>query len=140
MLIGTYMNMILYGVRPTAITARAHLHSTSDSHCPGPFGCLPFCDDELPILCLGIVLLPNIQEVRLPSILLRFYSIFYRRDAPWIRYLVRIHSAALLKSAEVPQVLYLFLVETINTGCDIAMMYQPLIMEYGAQNSLSTSQ
>lgn len=45
-----------------------------------------------------------------------------------------------LKSAEASQVSYLFLVETVNTGCDIAMMYQPLIMEYGAQNSSLASQ
>ncbi|PFH47888.1 hypothetical protein AMATHDRAFT_66568 [Amanita thiersii Skay4041] len=44
-----------------------------------------------------------------------FYFITYKTDTPWIRYLV----------------LYLFIVETVNTGCDIAMMYQPLIMEYG---------
>ncbi|TFK69372.1 hypothetical protein BDN72DRAFT_616836 [Pluteus cervinus] len=39
----------------------------------------------------------------------------YKHDAPWIRYLV----------------LYLFLIETLNTGIDISIMYQPLILEYG---------
>jgi len=29
------------------------------------------------------------------------------------------------------KVLYLFIVETANTGIDMAMMYQPLILEYG---------
>ena len=29
------------------------------------------------------------------------------------------------------KVFYLFIVETVNTGIDMAMMYQPLILEYG---------
>ncbi|KAF8629364.1 hypothetical protein AX17_005660 [Amanita inopinata Kibby_2008] len=44
-----------------------------------------------------------------------FYFTTYKKDVPWLKYLV----------------LYLFIVETVNTGCDIAMMYQPLILEYG---------
>ncbi|KAF5327055.1 hypothetical protein D9619_005009 [Psilocybe cf. subviscida] len=43
------------------------------------------------------------------------YYLTYKKDAPWIKYLV----------------FYLFVVETINTGCDIAMMYQPLIVQFG---------
>ncbi|KAJ3576375.1 hypothetical protein NP233_g460 [Leucocoprinus birnbaumii] len=35
--------------------------------------------------------------------------------------------------AQMRQVLYLFAVETANTAIDIAMMYQPLILEYGHQ-------
>jgi hypothetical protein len=38
----------------------------------------------------------------------------YKKDAPWIRYFV----------------LYLFIVETMNTGFDVAMMYEPLITNY----------
>jgi hypothetical protein len=33
------------------------------------------------------------------------------------------------------KVLYLFVVETANTGIDMAMMYQPLILEYGASQN-----
>ncbi|KAF8960453.1 hypothetical protein BDZ97DRAFT_1665838 [Flammula alnicola] len=43
------------------------------------------------------------------------YYLTFRKDAPWIKYLV----------------LYLFILETINTGCDMAMMFQPLITEFG---------
>lgn len=39
----------------------------------------------------------------------------YKRDTPWIKYLV----------------LYLFVVETINTGLDMHIMYEPLILRYG---------
>ncbi|KAF8957376.1 hypothetical protein BDZ97DRAFT_1846481 [Flammula alnicola] len=39
----------------------------------------------------------------------------FKRDARWIKCLV----------------LYLFIVETINTGCDIAIMYEPLIERFG---------
>ncbi|KAF9445151.1 hypothetical protein P691DRAFT_710809 [Macrolepiota fuliginosa MF-IS2] len=45
------------------------------------------------------------------------YYQLYKNDARWIKYLV----------------LYLFIVETVNTGIDMAMMYQPLILEYGHQ-------
>ena len=44
-----------------------------------------------------------------------FYYQTYKKDTPWIKYLV----------------LYVFLVETINTGCDMAMIYQPLIIDFG---------
>ncbi|KAF5324081.1 hypothetical protein D9619_011225 [Psilocybe cf. subviscida] len=43
------------------------------------------------------------------------YYVTFKKDVPWIKYLV----------------LYLFIVETINTGCDIAMMYEPLIEKFG---------
>jgi hypothetical protein len=45
------------------------------------------------------------------------YYQLYKKDALWIKGLV----------------LYLFIVETANTGIDMAMMYQPLILEYGHQ-------
>ncbi|KAJ7119022.1 hypothetical protein C8R44DRAFT_878540 [Mycena epipterygia] len=45
---------------------------------------------------------------------LTYYQI-YRSDAGWMRYFV----------------LVLFLIETANTGFDIAFLYQPLILEYG---------
>ncbi|PPR03729.1 hypothetical protein CVT24_007377 [Panaeolus cyanescens] len=48
------------------------------------------------------------------------YYLTYKKDAPWIRYLV----------------LYLFIAETINTGCDIAVVFQPLINEFGEQHPL----
>jgi len=38
----------------------------------------------------------------------------YKKDTPWIKYLV----------------LYLFIVETINTGLDIHIIYEPLILRY----------
>ncbi|KAF8328002.1 hypothetical protein F5887DRAFT_1009489 [Amanita rubescens] len=50
--------------------------------------------------------------------------------------------AAIMKSPSlsplkfVCQVLYLFIIETANTGFDIAMMYQPLILEYGKSTAL----
>ncbi|KAJ6630310.1 hypothetical protein B0H10DRAFT_2207988 [Mycena sp. CBHHK59/15] len=40
----------------------------------------------------------------------------YKRDAAWMRYFV----------------LALFILETSNTGFDMAIMYQPLILEYGS--------
>ncbi|KAJ7627930.1 hypothetical protein DFH06DRAFT_1102828 [Mycena polygramma] len=45
---------------------------------------------------------------------LTYYQI-YLKDGAWMRYFV----------------LYLFVAETLNTGFDMAMMYQPLILEYG---------
>ncbi|KAF8068069.1 hypothetical protein FPV67DRAFT_1171021 [Lyophyllum atratum] len=44
------------------------------------------------------------------------YYQLYKKDAPWIRYLV----------------LYLFIVETANTAFDIFIMYEPLILRYGS--------
>ncbi|KAF4619710.1 hypothetical protein D9613_004813 [Agrocybe pediades] len=44
-----------------------------------------------------------------------YYYQTFKRDAQWIKYLV----------------LYLFIVETVNTGCDIAIMYEPLINNFG---------
>jgi hypothetical protein len=50
-------------------------------------------------------------------LIVQTYSYYqtYKKDAAWIKYLV----------------LYLFIIESVNTGCDIAMMYQPLIAEFG---------
>ncbi|KAF8061621.1 hypothetical protein FPV67DRAFT_288695 [Lyophyllum atratum] len=39
----------------------------------------------------------------------------YKKDAPWIRYFI----------------LYLFVLETLNTGFDLGMMYEPLVKRYG---------
>ncbi|KIJ93755.1 hypothetical protein K443DRAFT_380095 [Laccaria amethystina LaAM-08-1] len=43
------------------------------------------------------------------------YYLTYKGDVRWIRYLV----------------LYLFVIETVNTGCDMAMMFQTLINNFG---------
>ncbi|KAF8991976.1 hypothetical protein BDQ17DRAFT_1313121 [Cyathus striatus] len=45
----------------------------------------------------------------------------YRQDASWIRYFI----------------LYLFIMETINTGFDIGMMYEPLILRNGTSHATS---
>ncbi|KAJ7747817.1 hypothetical protein B0H16DRAFT_1554700, partial [Mycena metata] len=45
---------------------------------------------------------------------LTYYQL-YRKDDAWMRYFVA----------------YLFVLETANTGLDIGIMYQPLILEYG---------
>jgi len=44
----------------------------------------------------------------------------YRQDAKWMKCFI----------------FYLFVIETLNTGCDIAMMYQPLIAEFGKAQAL----
>ncbi|KAF8198501.1 hypothetical protein BJ912DRAFT_951596 [Pholiota molesta] len=43
------------------------------------------------------------------------YYLTYKRDAPWIKILV----------------FYLFCVETVNTACDMAFLFQPLIDRFG---------
>lgn len=43
------------------------------------------------------------------------YYLTYKGDARWIKYLV----------------VYVFFMETLNTGCNMAMMYQPLIQNFG---------
>ncbi|KAL0958479.1 hypothetical protein HGRIS_000618 [Hohenbuehelia grisea] len=45
----------------------------------------------------------------------------YKKDATWLRYFV----------------LYLFVLETLNTGFDIAMMYEPLVLNYGTPAALT---
>ncbi|KAJ7348848.1 hypothetical protein DFH08DRAFT_863617 [Mycena albidolilacea] len=45
------------------------------------------------------------------------YFKYYPRDAPWMKFFI----------------LSLFAVETLNTGFDMAIMYQPLILDYGAK-------
>jgi len=45
----------------------------------------------------------------------------YRQDKPWIRYFV----------------LYLFLTETANTGFNIGMMYEPLVVRYGTPRAVT---
>jgi len=44
------------------------------------------------------------------------YYQLYKKDAPWIRFLV----------------MYLFIIETANTGFDMFIMYEPLILRYGS--------
>lgn len=45
----------------------------------------------------------------------------YKRDPKWIRYLV----------------LYLFICETLNTLCDIGMMYEPLVARFGTERAVT---
>ncbi|KAJ7880436.1 hypothetical protein B0H13DRAFT_2345657 [Mycena leptocephala] len=56
------------------------------------------------------------------------------RDGAWVRYFVRIQSRIWPgrrdTETRTPQVFYLFVVETLNTGFDVAMMYQPLVLQY----------
>ncbi|KXN86822.1 hypothetical protein AN958_09558 [Leucoagaricus sp. SymC.cos] len=60
-----------------------------------------------------------------------YYQI-YKNDARWIKCLVNpFPTVNMVSRAQLTQVLYLFIVETANTGIDIAMMYQPLILQYG---------
>lgn len=69
-------------------------------------------------LTLGPMLIGTFMNMILYGILIvqtLFYIQTYKKDTTWIKYLV----------------IYLFIAETINTGCDIAMMYQPLILEFG---------
>jgi hypothetical protein len=49
-----------------------------------------------------------------------FYFQTYKSDGIWIRMLV----------------IYLFILETANTAIDMAMMYQPLIAEYGTEKAV----
>ncbi|KAF5374154.1 hypothetical protein D9615_008808 [Tricholomella constricta] len=46
----------------------------------------------------------------------------YTRDAKWIRYFV----------------LYLFILEILNTAFDIAMIYEPLVLRFGTERALKT--
>ncbi|KAF7335218.1 hypothetical protein MSAN_02355100 [Mycena sanguinolenta] len=48
---------------------------------------------------------------------LAYYQRYNRADDAWLRFFVG----------------YLFVLETLNTGFDMGMMYQPLILEYGQQ-------
>ncbi|RDB17465.1 hypothetical protein Hypma_001628 [Hypsizygus marmoreus] len=48
-----------------------------------------------------------------------YYQAYRKRDSPWIKFLV----------------LYLFVVETINTGLNMVMMYEPLILENGSEDA-----
>ncbi|TFK36160.1 hypothetical protein BDQ12DRAFT_634540 [Crucibulum laeve] len=74
-------------------------------------------------LSFGPMLIGTFINMILYGILIvQTYSYYqtYKRDAAWIKYLV----------------LYLFIVETVNTGCDIAMMYQPLIQQFGQPDAV----
>ncbi|TFY62796.1 hypothetical protein EVJ58_g3644 [Rhodofomes roseus] len=48
----------------------------------------------------------------------------YSKDITWIRYFV----------------IYLFIVETVNTACDMYLIYQPLVQEFGTPQSLTAAQ
>ncbi|KAF8630803.1 hypothetical protein AX15_002706 [Amanita polypyramis BW_CC] len=77
-----------------------------------------------PQLLFGPMLIGTFANMILYGILIvqtLFYFQTYKKDTPWIKYLV----------------LYLFLVESLNTGFDIAMMYQPLILEYGQPSAVT---
>ncbi|KAJ7817430.1 hypothetical protein B0H13DRAFT_1922929 [Mycena leptocephala] len=55
----------------------------------------------------------------------------------WMRYFVRARSELDLArtqdtETQTPQVFYLFVVETLNTGFNMVMMYQPLVLQSGA--------
>jgi hypothetical protein len=58
------------------------------------------------------------------------------RHGAWKRYFVRARSESDLAGrrdteTRTPQVFYLFVVETLNMGFDMATMYQPLVLQYG---------
>ncbi|KAJ7036178.1 hypothetical protein C8F04DRAFT_489089 [Mycena alexandri] len=63
---------------------------------------------------------------------LTYYQL-YRKDDAWMRYFVREQIGARIspRLMHSSQVAYLFVLETANTGLDIGIMYQPLILEYG---------
>jgi hypothetical protein len=45
----------------------------------------------------------------------------YKKDAKWIRYLI----------------LYIFIAETVNTACDMYMMFEPLVLKYGTPDAVT---
>lgn len=69
-------------------------------------------------LTLGPMLIGVFLNMILYGVLLvQMYSYYrtYKADKPWIKYLV----------------LYLFIIETLNTALDIHIMYEPLILQHG---------
>ncbi|EKM76861.1 hypothetical protein AGABI1DRAFT_130878 [Agaricus bisporus var. burnettii JB137-S8] len=94
--------------------------STSVTSAPSPSATfLPPPDVQLSIR-YGPMLLGVFANMILYGILVAqtfSYYQLYKNDARWIKALV----------------VYLFIIETANTGIDMAMMYQPLILEYGQQ-------
>ncbi|KAJ7140903.1 hypothetical protein C8R44DRAFT_238412 [Mycena epipterygia] len=72
-------------------------------------------------MLIGVLLSTAFYGVMAVQMLLYYQT--YRKDAIWIRYFL----------------LYLFLAETANLGIEIGIIYEPLIVRYGAQRALITS-
>jgi len=72
-------------------------------------------------MLIGVFLNTILYGVLLVQTFIYFQT--YKKDTPWIRYFV----------------LYLFIVETLNTGFDIAMIYEPLITRYGTPRAVSVA-
>ncbi|KAF9448801.1 hypothetical protein P691DRAFT_729110 [Macrolepiota fuliginosa MF-IS2] len=75
-------------------------------------------------LLLGPMLIGVFANTILYGILIVQSFIYYqayKRDPTWIRYFV----------------LYLFLLETLNTGFDIGMMYEPLVKRFGTERAVT---
>ncbi|KAJ3810913.1 hypothetical protein F5876DRAFT_76336 [Lentinula aff. lateritia] len=108
MLIGVFLNMILYGVLLNQACASMFfmLYNLLSS----PFTTYRCSSISGHTHCRQSSLLVN------PILVYPIYS----RDTIWVRLFVA----------------YLFILETANTGIDMAMMYQPLIAEYGTQKAV----
>ncbi|KAF7376838.1 hypothetical protein MSAN_00101300 [Mycena sanguinolenta] len=72
-------------------------------------------------LLIGVILSTLTYGVMSVQMLLYFQT--YKRDARWIRYFM----------------LYLFCTETVNLLVEIGIIYEPLIIRYGAQRALIIS-
>jgi hypothetical protein len=90
---------------------------------------------------LGLDLLCVLQEVSNVNLLKRSL-IITPRDPKWIRSFVSRPTPlasrliiAMPSSTVSTQVFYLFVVETINIGCNIATIYEPLVTQYGLLSS-----
>ncbi|KAJ7636642.1 hypothetical protein FB45DRAFT_448456 [Roridomyces roridus] len=70
---------------------------------------------------IGVLLNAILYGVMLVQMLV--YALRYRSDRAWFRYLA----------------LYLFIAETANLVCDVGLIYQPLILEYGNPEALAKS-
>jgi len=70
-------------------------------------------------MLLGVFLNTILYGVLIVQVIIYYQN--YKRDARWIRYLI----------------LYLFICETINTICDIGMMYEPLVVRWGTERAVT---
>lgn len=120
MLIGVFLNMILYGVRPNKdfvlLAWQKSLQILLNQA-----SCLTSLSVHFLIASSSWTDILLFQNIRLVGYLAHQSSSFdnrdiWHRDSLWIRLFVA----------------YLFVMETANSVIDIAMMYQPLIAEYGA--------
>ncbi|KAL0958481.1 hypothetical protein HGRIS_000620 [Hohenbuehelia grisea] len=68
-------------------------------------------------MLIGVFLNTILYGVMVVQMFIYFQT--YKKDAAWIRYFV----------------LYLFIIETVNTGCNIFLMYQPLVLKYGTPDA-----